>query len=277
MEPLSNDYVKSVIEAVLFVSDKPVTLDQLKDVLETVAPSEIRVLVDQIKSEYEVGGKGMVVAEIAGGYQMLSAPRYANYIREFFKTRVKEKLSRPALETLAIIAYKQPVSRLDIEVIRGVNSDGVVTHLLTKGLIKIAGRKDIPGRPYIYGTTKQFLEYFGLKSLDDMPKLEDFKTLLESREAQQEEAGKVSEAAAQEATAPIEAPIEQATEEPVDNQFATGSQAPRIAPQEEAKVLTDILDNMTKEASSLVEEPPVSRANDVTALEKVEPESQQPA
>jgi segregation and condensation protein B len=108
---------------------------------------------------------------------MLSNPAYASYLRNFYKTKHKEKLSKPALESMAIIAYKQPVTRSDIELIRGVNSDGVVTNLLEKELIKVVGRKDIPGRPYVYGTTKQFLEYFGLKSLDDLPVLEEFPTL----------------------------------------------------------------------------------------------------
>ncbi|MCA9401929.1 MAG: SMC-Scp complex subunit ScpB, partial [Candidatus Omnitrophica bacterium] len=105
--------------------------------------------------------------------------QYASYIKEFFKTKTKEKLSKPSLESLAIIAYKQPVTRADIELVRGVNSDGVVNHLLEKELIKIVGRKEVAGRPYLYGTTRLFLEYFGLKSLDDLPKLEEFPVLAE--------------------------------------------------------------------------------------------------
>src|SRR3989338_9017752 len=116
----------------------------------------------------------MKVVEIAGGYQMLSSPAYVSYIRDFYKTKHKEKLSKPALETLAIIAYKQPVTRTDVELIRGVNSDGVIAHLLTKELVKPVGRKDVPGRQFLYGTTRQFLEYFGLKSLEDLPPLEAF-------------------------------------------------------------------------------------------------------
>lgn len=179
MEPNTNDYMKSAIEAILFVSEKPVLLDQIREALEAVQPAEIQAMIRQLQKEYEDNDRGMIITEIAGGYQMLSSPSYASIIRNFFKKRVKEKLSRPALETLAIIAYKQPVSRGDIELIRGVNSDGVMTHLLSKGLIKIVGRKEIAGRPYIYGTTKQFLEYFGLKSLRDLPKLQDFPAMVE--------------------------------------------------------------------------------------------------
>jgi segregation and condensation protein B len=143
---------------------------------------EIRKLLKALQADYEKSDRGMMIREIAGGYQMLSNSQYAEYVRNFFKTRVKEKLSRPALEALAIAAYRQPVSRADIEVIRGVNSDGVVTNLLEKGLIKIVGRKDVPGRPFLYGTAKAFLEYFGLKSLKDLPKLEDVSELLRAGE-----------------------------------------------------------------------------------------------
>ncbi|HBR14749.1 MAG TPA: SMC-Scp complex subunit ScpB [Candidatus Omnitrophica bacterium] len=178
-----NDYVKGGIEALMFVSEKPVTLDQIKNVFETVSAADIKQTLQLLKNEYEQRHSGMTIVEIAGGYQMLSNPVYASYIRDFYKTKHKEKLSKPALETLAIVSYKQPVSRADIELIRGVNSDGVVTHLLNKELIKIVGRKDVPGKPYLYGTTRQFLEYFGLRSLNDLPRLEEFPMLQPSQEA----------------------------------------------------------------------------------------------
>jgi len=168
---------KSAVEAILFVSEKPVVLDQLKEVFPELKPSQIHDLMVQIQEEYVNRGAGMAVVEIAGGFQMLSDSHAATYIREFYKTKTKEKLSRPALESLAIIAYKQPVGRAEVEVIRGVNSDGTIAHLLNKGLIKITGRKEVPGRPFLYGTTKEFLEYFGLKSMDDMPKIEEFNQL----------------------------------------------------------------------------------------------------
>ena len=200
MEPNMNDYMKSAIEAILFVSEKPVSLDQIREALETVQPAEIQVIIRLLQKEYEDNDRGMIITEIAGGYQMLSSPSYASIIRNYFKKRVKEKLSRPALETLAIIAYKQPVSRGDIELIRGVNSDGVMSHLLTKGLIKIVGRKEIAGRPYIYGTTKQFLEYFGLKFLRDLPKLQDFPMLVAETQMDLPEAKEGEETSAQSIT-----------------------------------------------------------------------------
>jgi len=173
----SQDYVKSVVEALLFVSEKPVALAQIKEACGDFELSEIRRAIIELQDDYEKNQKGMAIVEIAEGYQMLSNSKYATYIRNFYKTRHKERLSKPALETLAIIAYKQPVTRGDVELIRGVNSDGVMVHLLDKELIKAVGRKDVPGRPFLYGTTRQFLEYFGLKSLGDLPKLEDFPSL----------------------------------------------------------------------------------------------------
>jgi len=168
---------KSAIEALLFVSEKPVVLDQLKDVFPELKPSLIHDLIKGIQEEYVNRNAGMMIVEIAGGFQMLSNSHAAPYIREFYKTKSKEKLSKPALESLAIIAYKQPTGRAEVEVIRGVNSDGTIAHLLNKGLVKIVGRKEVPGRPFLYGTTKEFLEYFGLKSLEDMPKMEEFTQL----------------------------------------------------------------------------------------------------
>ena len=170
MEPTGANHIKGVMEALLFISEKPVMLEQIKEVLEGVDNITIREIINELKNEYEARQSGMVILEIAGGYQMLSNPNYSMAIRKFYKSRHKEKLSKPSLETLAIVAYKQPVTRLDIELIRGVNSDGVTEYLLIKGLVKIIGRKDVPGKPYLHGTTKQFLEYFGLKSLADLPK-----------------------------------------------------------------------------------------------------------
>jgi segregation and condensation protein B len=178
MDQAQSDHLKGAVEALLFVSEKPVTVDQLKEAISGANAHDLKEVLALIKKDYEAAGRGMTVVEIAGGWQMLSSANCAGYIREFYKTRHKENLSRPSLETLAIIAYKQPVSRMDVEMIRGVNSDGVVMHLLNKGLIKIAGRKEVPGRPYVYGTTVQFLEYFGLRALEDLPKLEEFPALM---------------------------------------------------------------------------------------------------
>lgn len=177
MDDQQKTHLKGAIEALLFVSEKAVTTQQLKEAVAGSTVNDIKKVLKELREDYSNRDAGMMIVEIANGFQMLSSAQYAEYIREFYKSTSKEKLSRPALETLAIIAYKQPVSRSDVEEIRGVNSDGVMTHLLDKGLIKITGRKEIPGRPFLHGTTSKFLEYFGLKSLDDLPNLEDFPVL----------------------------------------------------------------------------------------------------
>lgn len=220
----SPEDMKGIIETLLFISEKPVTVDQLKGLVEGIQPRDIKQLIEQLTQEHQERQSGMIIAEIAGGYQMLSNPRYAEAVRSFYKTRHKEKLSRPALETLAIIAYKQPISRADIELIRGVNSDGVTAHLLEKELIKIVGRKDIPGRPYLYGTTKEFLEYFGLKSLEDLPKMEDFSKLQPEGESDEASLRDENEEAAGETHEALAEGQELSEQQGVNEERATGEE-----------------------------------------------------
>ena len=156
MDQTQIDHLKGAVESLLFVSEKPISVEQLREVCQGATTADIQSVVTALQQEYIARNAGMIITEIAGGFQMLSNSTHAGYIRNFYKTRHKEKLSRPALETLAIIAYKQPVGRAEVEVIRGVNSDGVVAHLLNKGIIKIVGRKEVPGRPFLYGTTTEF-------------------------------------------------------------------------------------------------------------------------
>jgi len=190
------NYIKCAIESLLFVNESPVSTEQVKRVFNTLSTSDVKKILNELAGDYDERQSGMVIREIAEGWQMLSNSNYASYIRSFYKTKHKAKLSKPSLETLAIIAYKQPVTRGDIELIRGVNSDGVVTHLLEKELIKDVGRKDVPGKPFLYGTTKQFMEYFGLKSLNDLPKLEEFPVIKPDYE-KEEQAGELSEASSE--------------------------------------------------------------------------------
>ena len=169
--------VKSVIEALLFASEKPLTIEQVKNVLDNLEGQQIRQLIEELRAEYEQSNRGIRITEIAGGFQMVTQPTLAVFLKKLFKSRHVERLSKPALETLAIIAYKQPVTKLEIESLRNVNVDGVVRNLLDKDLIRIAGRRKAPGRPFVFGTTRQFLEYFGLKSLGELPKIEEFSNL----------------------------------------------------------------------------------------------------
>ncbi len=176
---MSEDNVKAVIEALLFSSDRPLTLEQLKSILDGFETSQIRAFLEELSSDYEKSNRGIRIVEVAGGFQMITAPDFAPFLKKLYKQRRVERLSKPALETLAIIAYKQPVTKLEIESLRNVDVGGVIKNLLDKSLIRIAGRKKAPGRPYVFGTTRQFLEYFGLNSLDELPKMEDFSKTME--------------------------------------------------------------------------------------------------
>lgn len=166
--------VKSAIESLIFISNKPLVPDELKKVFADISLSDIRQVIGELESEYAQRNSGIRVVEIAGGFQMVTVPESAPAIKEFYKIKNTEKLTGPSLETLAIVAYKQPVTRVDVEAIRGVNVDGVVKSLLEKNLIRIVGRKEVIGRPFVYGTTRLFLDYFGLRSLAELPKIEEF-------------------------------------------------------------------------------------------------------
>ena len=169
---MSEKEKKSLIEAMLFVSGEPVTLSSLKGVLD-LPESDIQQVAEELMVEYRERDRGILIIEIAQGYQMVTNPLYAKLLRKFTHTAASNKLSMPALETLAIVAYKQPLIKAEIEQIRGVNSDGVIKSLLDKRLIKIVGQKEAPGKPMLYGTTKEFLQYFGLKDLTELPTLKE--------------------------------------------------------------------------------------------------------
>jgi segregation and condensation protein B len=179
--------IKSIIEALLFSSEKPLTIEQVKKVLDHLEATQVRKNIEELKLEYEQANRGLRIAEVAGGFQMMTSPRFAPFLKKLYKERHIERLSKPALLTLAIIAYKQPVTKRQIQSLRGVSIDGVMNNLLDKSLIRITGRKKAPGRPYVFGTTLQFLEYFGLNSLEELPKIEEFPDFVEQRGVEQAE------------------------------------------------------------------------------------------
>ncbi len=160
--------IKSVIESLLFVSREPLTVERIHKVLPMAETSQIKSTLRTLADEYESRKGGFFLSEVAGGYQIRSRPEYKEYIKQLLRATTP-RFSKPALETLAIIAWNQPIIRSEIERIRGVDSGGVIRMLLEKRLIRILGRKEIPGRPLIYATTKQFLEMFDLKDLKDLP------------------------------------------------------------------------------------------------------------
>jgi len=176
---MEESVVKGVIETLLFINEGPLSLDQIKTAFdETLDEKYILQCIEALKKEYNETARGLRIVEVAGGYQLVTAAEYSPFLKKFYKQKYTERLRPAALETLAIIAYRQPVTRSDAEAIRGVSVDGVIKNLMDKGLIRIVGRKkNAPGRPFLYGTTKIFLERFGLNSLNDLPKIEEFGSL----------------------------------------------------------------------------------------------------
>jgi segregation and condensation protein B len=164
---------KSLLEALLFFSGEPLTLSTLKGITEMDEP-EIRRVMDGLMTDYRTRESGILIAEIANGYQMVTDPRHSPWIKKMKSSQVSSRLSLAALETLAIIAYRQPIIKAEVEQVRGVNADGVIKTLLDRRLIKIMGKKEAPGKPLLYGTTREFLQHFGLKDLAELPTLKDF-------------------------------------------------------------------------------------------------------
>jgi len=170
--------LKGIVEALLFSSDTPVTLDRLASVLENFERSDIRKAIDDLAKEYDESDRAFTVTKLAGGWQLYARPSYSKWVRELSRGRASTRLSQAALETLAIVAYKQPIVRAEIEGVRGVDSSGVLATLLKRDLIAIAGRAPGMGRALMYRTTKEFLRYFGLDSVTDLPRLEEFAEVL---------------------------------------------------------------------------------------------------
>jgi len=160
-----------IVEALLFASDGPLEAEQIREVLELSGADEARALVEELQARYERDGCGLSVREVGGGFRMVTRPELAPWLVRLARSRTRSRLSRAALETLAIVAYRQPVSRPEIDALRGVNSEAVLESLLDRRVIRISGRKDAPGRPFLYETAREFLVAFGLRNLDDLPKM----------------------------------------------------------------------------------------------------------
>lgn len=181
----NKEELKAIVEALVFASEKPLGIDRLKEIVEDADRADIVRCISLLQEEYREG-RGFYLSEVAEGYQFRTRPRYSHYLQRLYKIK-SPKFSQPALETLAIIAYRQPITRAEIEELRGVDSGGVIKSLLDKKLIKIVGKKDVPGRPLIYGTTKDFLEAFALKDLKSLPTLKDLAELGERKAPEQAE------------------------------------------------------------------------------------------
>ena len=161
-----------VVEALLFASDVPLEAERIREVLDLGDVGEARALVDELRARYDSASQGLQIVEVGGGYRMMTRPEVAPWLVRLARARTRARLSRPALEALAIVAYKQPVSRPEIDAVRGVNSDAVLENLLERRLVRITGRKEAPGRPYLFETTREFMVAFGLRDLADLPRVE---------------------------------------------------------------------------------------------------------
>ena len=183
---MEDQQLKSAIEAILFVAGSPLSVDRLAGLFEEEARERIETQLAALTRDFDDRGSGLMLAEVAGGYQLATRPENAGWIRKFKSVKVSTKLSRPALETLAIVAYKQPVTRTEVEAIRGVNIGGIMRNLMERRLVKIVGKKDVPGKPMLYGTTPEFLQYFGLRDLSALPTLREFQELEAGEEVMEE-------------------------------------------------------------------------------------------
>lgn len=173
---MEHDRLRSVLESLLFAAETPLTVHRLSEVLGGIEKKEIISVLEELQAEYETAGRGFRLIEVAGGYQMRTPKENADWVKALFRGR-PARISRATLETLAIIAYKQPIIRAEIEAIRGVDVDGVLSTLLERRLVRIVARKDVPGRPFLYGTTNEFLELFNLKDLSNLPTLKEMEEM----------------------------------------------------------------------------------------------------
>ena len=166
MEPSE---AKRILEVLLFVSSEPVALKRIGEIVPDLEAGRIRQLVQTLNGEYASGGRAFQIQEVAGGYQLVTDQALASWVRRALQTPKQDSVSAAALETLAIIAYRQPMTKSDIEMIRGVDVTASLDTLVERRFVRIAGRKDSPGRPFLYGTTPEFLRHFGLKSIEALP------------------------------------------------------------------------------------------------------------
>lgn len=180
---LDGSELMAVLEALLFVSPEPVPLTRLTTAVGTVTKGEVEEALKRLESDLSHDSRGIQLVKLAGGYRLVTKPDFAPWLKRLDKAKAAQKLSRSALESLAIIAYKQPLVRAEIEEIRGVETSGVLRTLLERKLVRIVGRKEVPGRPIMYGTTKFFLEHFGLQDITQLPPLREFKELGEAEQA----------------------------------------------------------------------------------------------
>ncbi len=280
---MSTAGIKNIVESLLFASDEELTLKEIKDLLDSfkigVSVKEIEDSISELNSDYEKSGNAFEIIKVAGGYQFATRKKFAHFLGKLTAETQKKKLSQSAIETLAIIAYKQPITRSEIEFVRGVNVDYIVNSLLERDLISIKGRADGPGRPILYGTTTNFLKVLGLNAIEDLPKLKEINEILKnekidgiteadidlfnsmSMQAEEKVAGTSNEQPKLfdengEETAQEETPAEDVTgDSPVDNEEAEL--------RSEAGEVTSLQDEINEEPSGLSENNEIQEDNGI--------------
>ncbi len=175
---MENDFKKQIVEALIFASDVPISENKIAGYVEELTPKQVKEIVEQLNREYKESKRAIFVTRVAGGYQITTRQEFAPWIKKLYKGRAKPRLSQAALESLAIIAFKQPISRAEIDAIRGVHSGGVLKNLLERNLIAIAGRSEEVGKPLLYGTSKEFLRYFGINDISELPKPREIEEIM---------------------------------------------------------------------------------------------------
>jgi segregation and condensation protein B len=209
-------HLKSILESLLFAAGEPVSLARLTAALDDIPRATVNKTLTAMAAEYAAANRGIVIEEVAGGFQMRTSKDHASHVRKLLATK-PPRLSRPLMETVAIIAYRQPITRPEIEQLRGVDTGGVLETLLERRMIKIAGRKEAPGRPMVYATTDEFLEIFGLKDLESLPDLSEFREI--ERSIEQANTGPVAGVETHPEDTPVDSALadelgEEATPEP---------------------------------------------------------------
>lgn len=237
-----------IVEAVLFSSDAPLKVEEIARADESLDEDRVEEAIQFLKTEYDEAERAFHVVELAEGYQLLTRPEFASYLERFDTVPRSSRLSGPALETVAIIAYRQPIGRIEIEYIRGVSSSGVIRTLQDRGLVEVVGREEGIGRPLLYGTTERFLEHFGFRSLEDLPRPEELPVVLRERVPLEPEDGEDEEEVAAEAN-------EEGGEPGPDE-------------DEEEKGVEDVLAAAGREEASGMEEAPLPEGTPDTAADR---------
>lgn len=273
-QEMAPEHAKGVIEALLFAASKPTTPQDIRKIMRFLSLKDIRDLVDELRQDYQNSKKSFEIIEVAGGYEIVTRKEYAPWLCKVEMQKRKKQATQSALETLAILAYKQPMTRAEIEEIRGVDCSGVLTNLSEKGFVKIVGKKEIPGRPFLYGTTEQFLEHFGLNTIKDLPSIEELQSIVdnsvkkeellgtqnivavpeddESRERKAEAKQQGEEAIA--AVDAVLASLEEKKPEASEDAEAQAEGAETAAEIQDAEVLEEYTEEDVEEAESSVDE-----------------------